>query len=214
MALQLVLLGAEAEILDAVMGEHEDIPRLLQRGLQLFETGDLQADVREPVVRDAAGVAGGAEADPGGVERHVESQVLALEGPIAAAAPAFAAGRAGLRFLRLLLGLLPLLLVLLAFVVGEHAHDGEGLPVEVDDLADGDDLLPGLLRRPEQLVADAGADDANRVGVFLVEVGEEAPVLDGVEVHLQGGGPHAGGVPDHERLVAVGHDDVVHVHLG
>ena len=77
-----------------------------------------------------------------------------------------------------------------------------------------DDLVPGLLRRPEQLVADAGADDADRVGVLLVEVGEEAPVFERVEVHLQGGGPHAGGVPDHERLVAVGRDDVVHIHLG
>ena len=96
----------------------------------------------------------------------------------------------------MLLRLLPLLLVLLAFVVGEHAHDRERLPVEVDDLADRDDLVPGLLRRPEQLVANAGADDADRVGVLLVEVGEEPPVLDGVEVNLERRGPHAGGIPD------------------
>ena len=81
--LQLVLLGAEAEILNAVMGEHEDIPRLLQSRVQLVETGYLQADVGEPVVRDAAGIAGGPEADPGRIERHVESEVLALEGPVA-----------------------------------------------------------------------------------------------------------------------------------
>ena len=136
MALQLVLLGAEAEVLDAVMVSMRTLRACCNAGSSWSRTGDLQADVGEAVVRDAAGIAGGAEAHPGRVERHIEREVLALEGPIAAPAPAFAAGRAGLRFLRMLLGLLPLLPVLLAFVVGEHAHDRERLAVEVDDLAD------------------------------------------------------------------------------
>src|ERR1019366_2161809 len=212
--LHLVLLGAEAEVLDAVMDEHEDIPRLLQGGLHLVQAGYLQANVGQPVVRDAAGIPGGPEPDPGGVERHVEGEVLALEGPIAAPAPAFPAGGTSLRFLRMQLRLLPLLLVLFALVVGEHAHDSERLPVEVYSLAYRDDLMPGLLRRPEHLVANPGADDANRVGVFLVEVGEEAPVLKGVEVHLKGRRPHSGSIPLHERLAASGYNDVVHVHLG
>ena len=105
--LQLVLLGAEAEILDAAMGEHEDVARLLQRGFELLEAGHFEVDVGEPVVRDAAGVAGGAEAQPGGVERHVDRLVLAVERPVAAASPAARARGTGLLFLALVSWPLP-----------------------------------------------------------------------------------------------------------
>src|SRR5207237_7451571 len=56
-ALQLVFLSAKAEILNAPLSEHQNIAGLLQRGLQLFEARHFQINVREPVVRDAVGVA-------------------------------------------------------------------------------------------------------------------------------------------------------------
>ena len=63
----------------------------------------------------------------------------------------------------------------------------KGWPLMIDHLAQRDDLAPGLLGRAEQFVADAGADDADGVGVLLVEVGEEAAMLQRVEIHLQHG---------------------------
>jgi hypothetical protein len=51
----------------------------------------------------------------------------------------------------------------------EHDHDGEGQPVDLHLLAQWHDLLAHLLRRAEQIIANARPDHAYAVGLFLDE---------------------------------------------
>ena len=92
-ALQLGFLGVEAEVLDAAMGEHEDVSDLLQGGIELIEGLDFDVQVGQAVVGHAVGVADGAEAHPGSVERHVDGEVFTVKGPVAVS-PARAPGGA------------------------------------------------------------------------------------------------------------------------
>src|SRR5262249_49234649 len=87
-ALQLVFHGAKAKVFDAAMGEHQDVACLLQGGFEVLQIEDFQINVCQPVVRDAIGFAGSAEAEPGGADRDVDRLIFPRESPIAAASPA------------------------------------------------------------------------------------------------------------------------------
>src|SRR5205823_13710630 len=168
-ALNLVFLRAEAEVFDAPMGHQQHVARLLQRGLKPIQTRHLHVNVRQARIGDIICSGGGAEPDPHRVHRHINRVVLAPERPAAAAAaPAAPARRTGLFLLRFRFGKFALFAFLFALVTSEHADDGEGLPVDENLLTNRDDVLAGLLRRAEQFVPNAGADDANTVGFFLV----------------------------------------------
>ena len=73
-------------------------------------------------------------------------------------------------------------LVLLALVALEHADNFEALVVDVDEVADGNDLAADLLGRAVKRVADRRADDADVARVLVVDFVEHPPVLNDVLV--------------------------------
>src|SRR5438093_12418681 len=132
-----------------MVSEHENVSRLLQGGFEVGQIGDLEVNVREPVVRDAVFVAGGAEAEPGRIEGHVNRLILARERPVAPVTPAAPAGRTSLRFLRSLFGQFTFLLVRLAFVALKHADNAKGLVVDENVLPERAHLTANFSRTAE-----------------------------------------------------------------
>ncbi|OQB94821.1 MAG: hypothetical protein BWX84_00118 [Verrucomicrobia bacterium ADurb.Bin118] len=113
--------------------DHQDIAGLLKRRFQLIEIGDLHVYVREPRIRNAAAVVGGAETQPGRVQRDVNRLVFAGERPVAAAKSP-GPRRARHRGLGLFRGLLAAFSFLFPFVMFKQTHDGEWLVVDENDL--------------------------------------------------------------------------------
>ena len=89
----------------------------------------------------------------------------------------------------------------------------KGWPLRLMTSPTGMISLPVSSGRAEEFVADGGADDADGVGVLLIEVREEAAMFEGVEVHVDGGGPDANGLGGHYRFIGVGGGDAPDGHL-
>ena len=106
------------------------------------------------------------------------------------------------------------LLVLLALVALEHADDLEPLVVDVDEVADGNDLASDLLRRAIERIANGRANDADIPRVLVVELVEHPPVLDHVLIQFDRIRPRADEVPWADTLGAARHGDVARAHLG
>src|SRR5690606_9069144 len=100
----------------------------------------------------------GAEFHPHGVQRDVSRHVLPVKRPAAPATPPALPRGPTLVGFRILFGEFTLLPLLFAHVFGEHPNYHERLPVHIDGLADRNDLLPGIHRRPEKFVTNSGPD--------------------------------------------------------
>ena len=81
-------------------------------------------------------------------------------------------------------------------------------------LSERNDFPAGLLGGAEQLVTNAGPDDADAVGVLLVEVGEEPAVLDLKQIHLKHVRPDADGLRGPRSFLAAGDNRASQAHLG
>src|SRR5205823_6032211 len=103
-ALDLIFLGSETEILNAMMGQHENIAGLLQRGLEKLEIRDFEIDVGQPWVRNIVCASRGPKFYPHCVKRDIDGIVFSPEGPSFPGTPT--AGAAGTHFLssRFILG--------------------------------------------------------------------------------------------------------------
>jgi hypothetical protein len=72
MPLQLIFLSAETEVLDAAMGYHQDVARLLQGRFQVLESVTFRSMSLRRLSRCAVIDASRAEAHPGRVQWHVK----------------------------------------------------------------------------------------------------------------------------------------------
>jgi len=154
------------------MGEHQNIARLLQRRLQMLQIEHLQS----MSVRRLSGMRSyrlRLESGAGRAQGHVNGLVFSYEshrrcGPSLSCASGLSDCPA-----RLLRQRAPFF-VLLAFVMLEHADDREGLMMMKMTSP------RGMISRPtfpasEKVVANASADDTNRVGLLLVQICKEPP---------------------------------------
>src|SRR5438046_907524 len=128
----------------------------------MLEARYFEVYVGEAVVRDTIGVAYRAKAHPGSVERHIQSAVFTVEGPITVP-PTASSSWPSLCLRSAGFGQFTFLFLLLAFIVREHADNGKGLAVEVDGFTKRNDFASRFLGRTKEFVTNSGSDDANGV---------------------------------------------------
>ena len=176
-----LLLRGKAEILDAVVREHQNITRLLQCRAELFDVLDLQINVAERGVGPAIGARGRAKSEPHAIERNKHRVVFPPENIPSPRGSVliFLLVRGWLR--RISLGAA----ILLAFIVFKHSNDRERLIINFNDLTYRIDRMAGFLGGAEEVVANPGANHADRAGIFFIEVRKKAAFREFVEVHVE-----------------------------